>query len=244
MTRTEFLQMIRKLVERKSSVFGEQEWLEAPWIDAEKDQQQSICDFGLRLSNLLARNNAIEEQENLSISVVGEQIGDLAVLFQALDMRHRCCPCFQLSSPTAQGTNENQRVEQLFTVLTRDRSNQLVLCIMNMGMQLACCDAFDALRKSVKHRLDPDGLVERLEIANLRDQGMRRNVALTILDAAALRMQENLHPGAIVRISWALEFAKKQLGIHEAAFTHCEELHRRLIVTEMPVATARLQGRQ
>ena len=239
------MQMMRKLAEAKDSIFGEPEWLEVPWIGLEKDPQQIVCDFGLRLSNLLARKDKIlvESGQECSMSL-SYLTNDLFVLFEDLRAVHRGCSCFHFLLFKENETSKHKDFKQSSLDFSRGFDTALISCIMIMGMQLACCLASDVLHNSVRHSSDNRNFDTHCRLSELEDQPKRRNLALMILHLSEICAKQSLDPGSLVRISWAIGYTKQQLDPLEAAFTQCEELLEKLETKAMPVAAARLQGKK
>ena len=232
---------MRKLAEGKASVFGEPEWLQVPWINSKKDQQQIVCDFGFRLSDLLDRKDKTMVKIKPRPSEIADQANDLANLFLALRIDHQGCCCFQAPLSRKYGLYVNDETRQSGSDLLKPTP---VLCIMIIGMQLACCTALDAIQDLMRCQSLSVSLSQHHRLTALEDQEMRKGLALMILHISTVSLEQSLDPGSLVRISWALGYAKQHLYPLDTAITQCTELMERLERDAMPRAAAKLQGKR
>jgi hypothetical protein len=137
--------MMRRLMDRESSLLASQEWLDVAEVLSKSDAEHQICDFGLRLSVLVQTCDTVLQKQNKSMAQVKKLLNNIGELFQSLDRWHRLCTCFQLQPTAGPRALHAKRCMQSSFSPNIEAEKQHIRCILLTAMQLLCCMLVGAL---------------------------------------------------------------------------------------------------
>ena len=201
--------MTRGLIERKASVFGQEEWLSLPWAGIEKTTQQKLCDLGLRLSILTERTDVLTATATPAESDVKTLLTDISQLEQEIRAG--------IEISTTYSENEvmvyHPKATRLTTLHEWCDKSYSARCAFNNGLLLACGDLTDSLGILSEHWCH-----ELPGVYSGSDEALcdptRMETAKSILHDAEDCLSECLGPGIIIRVSWALQVASSHFAIN------------------------------
>lgn len=121
---------MHSILQRKASIFAQQEWRENPWDGSDKGIEQMIFDYGLSLGGLLETADNILEFENCSDDVA-RLLGELAETVNNIQKL-----CQQHSSPEMGSSKKSQ--ESPFARSPESHPSHS-LRIMAWGLELIAC---------------------------------------------------------------------------------------------------------
>lgn len=87
--------MMHRLMNRRASLLGSPEWLEAAQKCFNTDAEQQFCSFGLRLSSLIEGCDIILKCHSPPLKEIDQLLKETEDLVQSMVGWHQGCNCFQ-----------------------------------------------------------------------------------------------------------------------------------------------------
>lgn len=225
---TDEAQMLKALMLRKTSIFGQEDWLQVPWSDRTKSIEQRLYDHGFQLAAILEKadsleNPSLENKEILAISL--DLLRACNSLHQRLEelFTNSLKPFLQERSITWRSSSE--QVPDPSTLSSAD-IGQLMVVLNLWGCQLLLGFVANALRVRSNTTIDlHPGLatdrpaIEALcdSIAGYSDQDALSNIAHALLSYLPLCLGKGADEFAASRtlfpmtcILWQFRYSKSE----------------------------------
>ena len=173
--------MLKALMLRKASLFGQPDWIQMPWEDRSKSTEQEVYDHGFQLAALLDRADKLVEVPDKSLSEtidILEESNSLEERFELLFIT-AFRPSLQRETFKSQPDVEPDEAE----------ISQMMIVVNLWACQLLLGFVADALRKRVLDGLDLGQIVDQDHAKGLCDicEGYANRNAMSDLAQAILR---------------------------------------------------------
>jgi hypothetical protein len=199
--------MIHRLVERKPSLLGTPDWLEAAEALSKVDADHQVCSFGFSLSMLAHEQEHLLQCQTPPRARVESLLKNIGQLFQSVGSWHQSCTCYQIQprigvriAPTEQGRHTTSEITAT--------GMQLIHCITLIAMQLLC------------HRLAL-ALITRKDVAQLRGKiridrvefmlhhSQQKSMEDIVRLSQAFLAMDDVGGGRYYRVVWSLNLVRE-----------------------------------
>lgn len=241
--------MTSGLIERQTSIFAREEWLQLPWVGREKSLAQKIYDAGFCFSSLTVRGDRLLTRTDGSAIHLRKLLIEVDALRQNINSLHDSIPCHcKLLSCSSSPVFDTDRTIEISDDVVNDNSH-LIQCGLLSGLTLACFSLMQILRESsrqygyLESQFGIEDFYQSCPLeASKRDKQTQGMLIRGIIEASIQLRHKIADPGTINRLIWSLQVAKSQAYHSQQDSILCEELLKQLTQQKMRYVGARLQS--